>query len=183
MDKIKKNPIVWILCIVELVIGILLLINVENFMKFVLIVAGAAMVVFGLIWVIRYFRQDATQAVLGYELTKGLVSIGIGLFCVFNTERFMKTFALFAVLFGVMVLLAGFIKIQTTIDMLRLKQRGWWLTGIGAVLTIIAAVIILANPFKTMHFLGIFIGITLIVEAVLDGVAMVMLYRAMSKTA
>lgn len=177
MNQIKKNPLAWILCVVELALGILLLVNVENLMKFVVIVAGAAMIVFGIIWIIRYFRQDAAQAVLGYELTKGLIAIGIGVFCIFNTKRFIETFALFAVLFGLLVLLAGFIKIQTSVDLLRLKKSGWWLTAIGALLTIVFAIIILANPFKAVKALGIFIGITLIVEAVLDAVGLFLLYR------
>ena len=80
-------------------------------------------------------------------------------------------------LFGLLVLLAGFIKIQTSVDLLRLKKSGWWLTAIGALLTIVFAIIILANPFKAVKALGIFIGITLIVEAVLDAVGLILLYR------
>ena len=49
VNQIKKNPLAWILCVVELALGILLLVNVENLMKFVVIVAGTAMIVFGII--------------------------------------------------------------------------------------------------------------------------------------
>lgn len=59
-------------------------------------------------------------------------------------------------------------------DMLRAKQKYWFVEVIGAILTIVCAVLILANPFTSAAFLWTFIGVTMIVEAVVDVVAFIL---------
>ena len=57
---------------------------------------------------------------------------------------------------------------QFALDLLRRKNRKWYLALISAALSIACAAIILGNPFKTVVILWRFTGITLIVEAVVD---------------
>lgn len=52
--------------------------------------------------------------------------------------------------------------------MLRMKQKYWYISAISAALTIIFAVLVLINPFSAVASLWTFIGVTMIIEAVLD---------------
>lgn len=59
-------------------------------------------------------------------------------------------------------------KVQWAIDLLRLKQKYWFIAMIGAVCTLLFGILILANPFESTAILWTFIAVTLIVEAVVD---------------
>lgn len=73
-----------------------------------------------------------------------------------------------------MNLVFGISKFQWAIDMLRQKQKFWFVALIGAALTLVFAILILINPFASTTVLWTFIAITLIVEAVVDIVAYIL---------
>ncbi|WP_262398460.1 DUF308 domain-containing protein [Zongyangia hominis] len=102
---------------------------------------------------------------------KGIIFAIFGLFCAFKSEWFMVTFPLLTVLYGILTLVSGVSKVQWAVDMLRAKQKYWFVEVISAVLTIICAILILTNPFTSTAFLWTFIGVSMIVEAVVDVIA------------
>lgn len=75
---------------------------------------------------------------------------------------------LLTVLYGIVTLIGGINKIQWAVDMFRTSKKYWFIEVTGAVLTIICAVLILSNPFTSTAVLWIFIGVTMIIEAVVD---------------
>ncbi len=160
-----------ILSICELVIGIILLINPVGFTAGIIVAVGAVLIVTGVISIFRYFRAEPAAAVVGQSLTRGLISIVVGGFCIINSRWFIVTFPLLTILYGVGTLITGIAKLQWTVDMIRLKMNRWFLMGIAALLTIICAVVILCNPFGSTAVLWTFVAITLIVEAVIDIIA------------
>ena len=92
----------------------------------------------------------------------------------FRSNWFIVTFPLLTVIYGVLTLLGGINKIQWAIDMLRAKQKYWFVAIISAVLTLVFSALILANPFASTAVLWTFIAVTLIVEAVIDIVAFIL---------
>jgi len=174
MKILKKNGNAIILCIVEAVVGILLLINPVGFTAGIIIAAGIALMVGGLLNVIRYFRSSREEAAAGQLLMQGLVALLAGAFCAFNPEWFIITFPVIAILYGVAVLISGLGKVQITVDMLRAKNSKWWWGAISAIISIICAVVMINNPFSSTVVLWWFTGITLIVEAVFDLITLIM---------
>lgn len=59
-------------------------------------------------------------------------------------------------------------KLQTTVNLIRLKKDKWYVCGIAALVSAVCAVVILSNPFATTAVLWMFTGIALIVEAFVD---------------
>lgn len=59
-------------------------------------------------------------------------------------------------------------------DLLRLKQRFWFVSLIGAALTLVFGILILTNPFTTTVILWTFIAVTLIAEAAMDIVTFIL---------
>ncbi len=168
MEKKSKGFMSLVMCLVEIVIGILLLIDPVGFTSGILIAFGIVMMIMGIADVVRYFTTNAAEAAEKGFLTTGLISIGIGAFCTFCSDWLIVTFPVITVLYGILILVSGVAKLQVSIDMVRLKKKYWFVALVGAVLTLVVAAMIICNPFASTAFLWTFIGISLILEAVID---------------
>lgn len=174
MKKAEQSSNSLILCLFEVLVGILLLINPVGFTSGIIITAGAVLLVIGLISIIRYFRADAKEAALSQLLVKGLVALLAGGFCTFNSHWFIVTFPVLTIIYGIVILVTGLGKVQLAVDMLRAKKKKWFIAAISAAISLICSVVVLKNPFATTATLWMFTGITLIVEAVFDGISMIL---------
>ncbi len=174
MKAHKQNANAIILCIIEVVVGILLLVDPVRFTAGIIIAVGIALMISGLLNVIRYFKSSPEEAAVGQLLMQGLVALLAGAFCVLNPQWFILTFPVIAILYGIAVLIGGLSKVQITVDMLRMKNPKWWWGAISAVISIVCALVIINNPFSSTVALWWFTGISLIVEAVFDLVTLIM---------
>ena len=164
--KTKFPPIVT--AVVELIVGILLLVNPVGFTTGIIFVLGLVLVVYGIYKILQYFRATPQEAALEKALTVGILAVLIGLWCVLRTDWFIELFPVLTSLYGVILLISGVVKIQWTTDKIRMGTGRWGVTALSAIFTLICAILILANPFASTNALWMFIGITLIVEAVID---------------
>ena len=172
----KVNALVGgiIFCLFELIAGIMLLINPVGLTSWIIKFACIALMVMGVLEVVKYFRADAKEASLGQTLVKGLLALLAGVFCLFKTEWFIVTFPVLTIIYGVVILMTGIGKIQLTVDMLRQKNKKWFWAAINAVVSIVCAIVILSSPFSSTVALWIFTGVSLIAEAVLDFITVFM---------
>lgn len=178
MQFIKGSINNIVFAVFELVVGILLLINPDGFTTGIIIFAGGMLMVSGLINGYKYVAKDALEAMEEQYLSKGLLALLAGVFCAFQTEWFLDTFPILTTLYGAAIFVLGVLKVQLMFDMLRLKHKKWGYAGINAVFTIVCAIIILSGILDSTDFLWGFIGITLVIEAVLDVVTIVLSYKA-----
>ncbi len=179
MNFLKQHASSVILCLFEILVGILLLINAEKFTAAIIAVFGIVLIVTGLISIIGYFRIDAVQAAASQALFKGLLALIIGIFCVVRTGWLTTSvLPVIAVLYGAAVLIAGLVKVQWSVNLIRLKLGKWGLPAVSAAISIICGAVIMCNPFETLVVLWIFTGVSLILEAALDIAALVMVSAA-----
>ena len=157
-----------VICIFELAVGILLFVNPIGFTSAIITIAGFVLMALGLVEVIRYFRTNIQEASLGQMLVKGLLSVLLGAFCVFQTEWFTAAFPVLTALYGAVILVTGIGKIQLTVDMIRMKRKKWAWAAVNAAISLICAFVILSAPFSSMAALWIFTGAALVAEGVLD---------------
>lgn len=157
-----------VVCIGEFLIGVLLLINPIGFTSTVLMALGILLVVMGATRLVGYFRNIPEVAAQGGGLVTGLLFVMAGLFCIFRWEWFVVTFPILTVVYGVLTLANGLNKLQWAVDALRLHRQYWYVTMIGAALTLIFGGLIVFNPFTTTAVLWTFIAVSLIVETALD---------------
>ena len=170
--KTKASGIIF--CLFEIVIGILLLISPVGFTTGIICALGVALMVAGVMSIVQYIKANPAEAEKGQYLTKGLLTLLVGCFCALKSHWFIVTFPALSILYGVGVLVAGLAKVQFTFDMIRQRNRKWFLGLISAAISIICAVVILNNPFTSAAVLWMFTGISLIVEAVFDAVTLIM---------
>ncbi len=169
----NRNIVNLIVCIGEILIGALLLINPMGFTTVVMVVFGIILAILGAAKVINYFRTAPEEASKNGGLVTGLLLLLGGLFCIFRWEWFIVTFPILTVVYGVVTLVNGINKVQWAIDMLRMKQKYWFIAIIGAVLTLLAGVLILVNPFTSTAVMWMFIALSMIAEAIIDILAIV----------
>lgn len=174
VETLKRYKGSILFCMLEIAVGVLLLINPIAFTTGIIMAFGAALLAVGIMKIVRYLRMDPRQAVASRGLVKGLILMAAGGFCLIRSDWFIVTFPMLTVIYGIGLLICGLGKVQWAVDMLRLRVVKWYLAAIGAVVTIVCAVIVLCNPFATMEVMWIFTGVALIVEAVLDVLAMIL---------
>lgn len=172
MQILKEKITGIIACLAEALIGILLLINPFGFTSTIIIAIGILLLLGGIAMIIRYFRTPIGRTVIEHSLAVGLICVIAGLFCVFNYKWFIVIFPVLTVLYGIVNLIIGLFKIQFTVDAIRLNARWGW-AALSAFVTLAFAVIIILNPFSSTVALWMFVGITLIVEAVIDMVSII----------
>ena len=173
MEKIMKKHSNLVTCIAELVIGILLLINPVGFTRGIIIALGIPLALQGIGSIVSYIREKPQAASEGNLLAKGLLLTCGGLFCMFRSSWFIAAFPVLTVLYGVMTLVTAFGKLQWTADLLRMKHKYWFIALINALLSLVLAILIMTNPFGSTAVLWVFIGISMIVESVVDVVTLV----------
>lgn len=168
MTKINSGLSNLLMSLFEILVGILLFINPIGFTSGIIIAFGIVILIMGIVKIIKYFRADIEEAAQNKNLEKGVLLTIAGLFCAFKSNWFIATFPVITVLYGVLILVTGIAKLQKSVDMMRAKQKHWEIALIGAILTLVFALLIVFNPFTTTAFLWSFIGISLIIEAVID---------------
>lgn len=174
MKVIKENLGLMIICVIELIIGIVFFTDPVQFTAAVLMGVGVVLLVVGIGCVIRYFTTPPAMAVLEQQLAKGLISLLMGALLLFRNEQVVALFPLLTQIYGVVILITGMIKLQRGVDLLRLKRRFWHLSTISAVLAVLASFIILTDPFESTIVLWRVAAVTLIAQAVLDLVMLVL---------
>lgn len=173
MKKNDKRINSVILCLAELIIGVLLLIKPIGFTRGIIIALGVPLTLQGIRAIVDYIRKKPQEAAEGNLLTKGLLMTCGGMFCMFRSSWFIAAFPVLTMFYGVLTLVSAFGKLQWTADMLRLKHKYWFFALISAALSLILAVMIIANPFSSTAAMWVFIGVSMIVESVMDVVTII----------
>lgn len=157
-----------LLCVLEIVVGVMLLIDPAGFSSSILIAAGAVMIAAGVFFGVKYLRSEPEEGAKTQLLFKGLLLAMAGVVFVTQHGWFIKAFEIITVLYAGWMLVMAALKLQQMADMLRTKSGRWYIPGIAAALSVILAVIILVNPFGAVNAVWIFVGVSLIVEAVME---------------
>ena len=171
MQAVKRSLIGVAMSAVELIIGILLLVNPVGFTSGIIVAFGIALMLWGLGNVILYFTTAPEQAAVSRMLMKGLVQFLGGAFCAFCSRWFLAVFPMLTLVYGIAILVTGITKLQWTVDVLRMKRSRWALTAISAAVSLLCGAVIVANPFQTTAVIWMFTGASLILEAVFDAVS------------
>ena len=154
--------------LVELIVGILLLVNPASFTSGIIVAFGVVLMLMGIGSIIKYFRTEPEEAAVNQSLVTGLIELLAGVFCAFNSHWFIMTFPVLTLVYGVVILLTGLTKLQWMVDIIRMKRRRWLLAAVSAAISILCGVVIITSPFSTTAVLWAFTGISLIMEAVFD---------------
>ena len=168
MVCLKEKWPMLLVSLLEIVIGIVLLVQPVNFTNLAIIISGILLTMRGVLCFMKYLRAEPKAAIREQNLAKALMLIAAGLFCALDSRWLLNTFNDLSVLYGAAILVMGFFKVQRTVDMLRAHhEKSIWAAG-SALMALAVGFVILWNPFSKSAALWIFTGICLLVEAVVD---------------
>lgn len=161
----SRNSAWWTGIAFYFVCGLLLLLwpgfalNIANF------ALAAVLCAMGVKCMVTYLRGSVLDAVLGIDLAVGLVLTCVGVLLLFKPQFLSE---LLPFLWGLALLAGGFGKVQFGVDLKRISSTRWWLPLIGAAFSFVLGVLAITQPAFIAAVFVQFVGISLIVESVLD---------------
>lgn len=165
MKKFLKNSNSGIFSLLEIVLGILLVLMPGTVISYFLIIAGAILAISGTVSLVKYFVAKPNEAVKG-SLTGALVSLSIGVFLIICNAHVKGLLDTITLVIGAVILYTGYQKLENAVEKIRKKQF-FVVTLVSALITIVVAVLAIFNVINKDIILQ-FIGVALIVEAVID---------------
>lgn len=180
MEEIKsfhKNFI--ILSVFYVIAGIVLLFWPEMSLELFCKVLGIGMLIAGLTHIIIYFTKDHLLTIMQMDLVIGVLCVSFGAFLLLHPD-FVQMALPFVV--GVLFMMGGIIKLQNALDLRHLQFRFWKAVLFFAVLMLLLGAVLIYNPFRN-EILMLYIGISLILEGVLNVICMLCISHLMKKLA
>ena len=163
-----------ITCILEIVVGVLLLINPIGFTSGIIVGSGVVMCLGGVLSIVRYFMMKPEPAAQSQLLFKGLLALMGGAICITKYDWFLSAFPLLTVLYAIAMLILAAARLQKMADLRRMNAPHWYMPGIAAALAAVLAAIILINPFGAVAAVWTFVAISLIAEAIVEIITIAM---------
>lgn len=176
-DKLNGYGENILICICELIVGILVLIRPMRFTVGILVVAGLFCIGLGMKSIFTYFTTSVVVESIQNSLFRGLLLSGGGLYLILQSSWLAQTLKVLTIVYGIALLIMGAQKIQWSVNMKRYQKRYWYLAAISAAIALVLAALVLVNPFTGNTSFWIVLGISLIFEAIVDGVSLYMMMR------
>ena len=160
-----------VMAIAYIVLGVVLIMypsQVQNLISYILAFALIAM---GIVNLIQYTRLDTNQIVNSYDLVLGFSTMIGGILIIINVERFEQ---LVLIVMGFMILVSGVMKLQSSVNLMRLRSTSWQVPFAMAMICIVYGIIMLINPFGAGGFFFAMMGIGFILSGITDIIVSVM---------
>ncbi len=175
-DKNIKRELIFA-DIAMLILGLLMVILPKQSPDVICITAGIFLGLWGLIKLVTYFASKKSAPFTSFGLVEGATLAGFSVFFILSPQV-LKDFI--EIVLAIVLLISAVMKIQYTVDYLRLKAKFWYIPLLGAVVSIALGVFIFIDPFKNF-WLMLYIGIAFLVNGIWDIVSVILLSNV-SKT-
>lgn len=130
---------------------------------------GAALLIKGIMDIYAYFKLKEESV---YS-SKFIIGVGLALLGAYILIRPGFVVSILPVFFGFAIIVNGLTTIRLGIDMKKKESAKWHWSVISGAIIVILGIIILFNPFATSLILFMYIGIFMIVSAILNIVHLV----------
>ena len=127
-EKDNKNkrkgfrPELLLSSVMYVIAGAILLLFPETTAKTICYLIGIVIMAIGLIKVLTYLAKGLEQNMYKNDLVVGLVCFIIGLVLIFKAKAIIS---IIPILLGILVLISGFGKLQSSLDVKRMKNGNW----------------------------------------------------------
>ena len=176
-NVLKKISATLLLALAEVALGILLLVSPEGFTMAVIVAVGILFVISGLVSIVEYIRLPKEEAMQTWKFSAGAAGITLGVLAVVYRNQLLKEIAMLTIVYGLVVMMLAFLKMQITVDGIRLRQHYWYLMSISFLATTLFALMLLANMYSNEKAAWTVTGIVLIVIAVFDSVYFILSHK------
>lgn len=172
LKQVKKFSLVAI--VLSAVIGVLFVAFPDKCIKYLSLVIGASLIVMGVAGIVSYFLNKSS----GFTLALGIIILIVGIIV---CAKYREIISLIVVIFGIFILATGLFNFATSIKIISSSLASGWLTLVLSIATSIFGIIAITKSSQLTETIVQFIGIALIVYAVLDVIAYIQV-RKLGKT-
>lgn len=158
-----------IVSVTLIILGLLLVLLPEAAGLYICYISGAVCCLMGIVRIVDYFRCRVSLRRYSPGLAIGLILVAAGVFVLVKPQLLLEVIP---TVFGIAVIFDSILKLQYSIDMLRLHASNWWLMLVIAAVTGTLGALMVLNPFTAATTLIIFGGAALISDGILDLVAL-----------
>lgn len=163
IKSVKKNLVIFSL--VYVVIGVLLIIGKKESIRAVLAIVAIGSAVAGVINMIKYLMMDVKERYHRNDFLVGAALMVAGVFVYFSNSAIASKGPL---LFGLSMILSGFLKLQDLLDSKRVNKNVMTVYCLLALACFGMGVLILADILKTEDLTYLIAGISLIFAGITD---------------
>ena len=160
-----------VMAIAYIVLGVVLIMYPSQVQKLISYILAFALIAMGIVNLIQYTRLDTNQIVNSYDLVLGFSTMIGGILIIINVERFEQ---LVLIVMGFMILVSGVMKLQSSVNLMRLRSTSWQVPFAMAMIGIVYGIIMLINPFGAGGFFFAMMGIGFILSGITDIIVSVM---------
>ena len=160
-----------VMAIAYIVLGVVLIMYPSQVQKLISYILAFALIAMGIVNLIQYTRLDTNQIVNSYDLVLGFSTMIGGILIIINVERFEQ---LVFIVMGFMILVSGVMKLQSSVNLMRLRSTNWQVPFAMAMIGIVYGIIMLINPFGAGGFFFAMMGIGFILSGITDIIVSVM---------
>ena len=178
MSLLKQLKWNLILLAVIIALGIVLILWPGATMKTICYLLAAMLLALGVASLINYLRKDISGIIYRYDLVVGLCAILGGILVIVKVDKLTD---LIPAVLGFLVTMSGILKMQNSVDMLRLGHGTWHVAFAMAIVNIVAGIVLLMNPFEAAQILIMCIGIALVYSGITDLYVTISISRRLSK--
>lgn len=163
------------LCIV---LGLIMLFFPQITSMAVCIMFGIALAICGAVKIAGYFSDVDLGYMFHFDLMLGILQLVVGILLLFHPGAIMVAIP---IVLGISLLTDGVLKAQLALDIKRMGYGKWWVSMLGAALGVVLAIMIMCNPFEGTTAVFMVIGISFIVDGLLDLYTILRVSNAVSK--
>lgn len=177
MKSLKANLQTVLLIVFEVAVGILLLVNPEEFTRTVIIIFGIVLLLLGITYLVRFLREKKNNINNSPSLIVAAVSLIFGTVCVLLSETIIDLLTAIAVIYGIILVISGIYKLQHYFQSKKSKLLVSKVSIISGLLAIILGFIIVVYPQDAAFSVWMLAGIMLLTEAVIDFISLIQTAR------
>ena len=176
LKQLKWNLI--LLAVIFIALGIVLILWPGATMKTICYLLAAMLLALGVVSLINYLRKDISGIIYRYDLVVGLCAILGGILVIVKVDKLTD---LSPAVLGFLVTMSGIMKMQNSVDMLRLGHGTWHVAFAMAIVNIVAGIVLLMNPFEAAQILIMCLGIALVYSGITDLYVTISISRRLSQ--
>lgn len=176
LKQLKWNLI--LLAVIFIALGIVLILWPGATMKTICYLLAAMLLAIGVVSLINYLRKDISGIIYRYDLVVGLCAILGGILVIVKVDKLTD---LIPAVLGFLVTMSGIMKMQNSVDMLRLGNGTWHVAFAMAIVNIVAGIVLLMNPFEAAQILIMCLGIALVYSGITDLYVTISISRRLSR--
>lgn len=176
LKQLKWNLI--LLAVIFIALGIVLILWPGATMKTICYLLAAMLLAIGVVSLINYLRKDISGIIYRYDLVVGLCAILGGILVIVKVDKLID---LIPAVLGFLVTMSGIMKMQNSVDMLRLGHGTWHVAFAMAIVNIVAGIVLLMNPFEAAQILIMCLGIALVYSGITDLYVTISISRRLSR--